>query len=272
MTADHHPVYDDRTVAQFTPAGLKYRGYHVLKEEPLSIRIQGKPYTVVMRTPGDEIEHVAGFCLGEGIIDTYDDIKQLACCGGIESNVVTVTLSAAGLFKAKAILERRSFVSLSSCGICGKEVVQDLIQITHPLQDTLRVQSKQLLACLNPFSEHQLLYQKTRASHAAVAFDADFQPLAAGEDVGRHNAVDKAVGKLLISGELADTVCIVLSSRSSFELIQKVGRARIPIVMALSRPTALAVELAQMLNITLVYMAKDHTLAVFSGVQRIIHP
>jgi FdhD protein len=269
LNSDGLTAYNARTVAQFTPAGVSSLALDILTEEPLSIRVQGKPYAIVMRTPGDEIAHVAGFCLGEGIIDAYDDIKQIAYCDA-GTNVVTVTLTAARLLKAGVILERRGFISQSSCGICGKEVVQDLIQTVRPLQDTLRVEQKQLMACYNHFSDHQLLYAKTHTSHAAVAFDADFHPQTAGEDVGRHNAVDKAVGQLLIHGGLVDTVCMLLSSRISYELIQKVGRARIPIVMALSRPTVLAVELAQKLNISLIYISSDDTLVVYSATHRII--
>jgi len=271
ISPDGLTAYCEKAVAQFTRTGVASHTRNVLREEPLSIRVQGKPYAVVMRTPGDEIAHVAGFCLGEGIIDTYDEIKQIACCDGADTNVVTVTLNAARLFKVQRILERRGFISQSSCGVCGKEVVQDLIQTVWPLQDALRVKWDQLLACADRFSDHQSLYEITRTSHAAVAFDSDLQPLAAGQDVGRHNAVDKVVGKLLLSGGMAGTVCLVLSSRISYELIQKVGRARIPIAMAFSRPTALAVELAEKLNISLVYISNDHTLIAYSGAQRIIH-
>lgn len=271
ISPDGLTAYCEKTVVQFTRTGITERTRNTLGEEPLSIRVQGKPYAVVMRTPGDEIAHVAGFCLAEGIIDAYDEIKQIACCEGGDTNVVTVTLNAARLFKVGAILERRGYISQSSCGICGKEVVQDLIQTVRPLQETLPVKLEQLLACVDRFADHQSLYHKTHTSHTAVAFDFDFQPLAAGEDVGRHNAVDKVLGKLLISERLADTSCLVLSSRISYELIQKIGRARIPIAMALSRPTCLAVELAEKLNISLVYISSDHTLIAYSGAQRIIH-
>ncbi len=263
------PIYRARTVAQFTKKGVTRCDLKILCEEPLSIRVQGKPYAVVMRTPGDEIAHVTGFCLGEGIIDAYDDIKQIAFCGGADTNVVTVTLSAARLLKAGPILERRGFISQTSCGICGKEVVQDLIQTLRPLHDNTFVEWQSLLSCLVQFSKLQSLYQTTRTSHAAIAFDSDFQMLAVGEDVGRHNAVDKAVGKLLAGGTLPATVCMVLSSRISYELVQKTARARIPIILAMSRPTTLAVELAEKLNITLAYIPNDHEFLVYCGAQRL---
>jgi FdhD protein len=263
------PVYKERTVAQFTREGISTCDLKVLSEEPLSIRVQGKPYAVVMRTPGDEIPHVIGFCQGEGIIDAYEDIRQIAFCDGADTNVVTVTLQAARVLKAGPVLERRGYISQTSCGICGKEVVQDLIQTIQPLQNSTHVKWQDLLGCMDHFSNHQSLYRATRTSHAAVAFDSDFQVQAVGEDVGRHNAVDKAVGKLLVGGRLADIICMVLSSRVSYELIQKVARARIPIVLAMSRPTTLAVELAEKLNITLACVPDDQTLTVYCGGQRI---
>ena len=259
----------DETIVEFSREGLRSRTFKILREEPLSIRVQGAPYAVVMRTPGDEIAHVVGFCLGEGIIDTYADIKQIACCDGADTNVVTVVLSPARVLKAGTVLERRGYISQSSCGICGKEVVQDLIQSVRPLQNNLLVTWDDLQQCMARLSQCQSLYPATHASHAAVAFNAGLQPLAVGEDVGRHNAVDKAIGKLILGGALDDTACLVMSSRISYELVQKVGRARIPIVVAISRPTSLAVDLARKLNITLVCIPDDHTLLVYSAPYRI---
>lgn len=262
-------VYRGRTVAQFHPSGISICTAKVLGEEPLSIRVQGKPYAVMMRTPGDEIPLAIGFCLSEGIIDSFEDIKQIACCDGTDTNVVTVTLEADRLATTEPILDRRGFVSQTSCGICGKEVVDDLMQIVRPLNDQTCLNGKDILGCRIQFFNHQSLYQMTRASHAAAAFDANFRLQGVGEDVGRHNAVDKILGKLMIEGVLADTLCMMLSSRVSYELIQKVARARIPIVLAMSRPTTLAVELAEKLNITLICTPDDQTLLVYSGAQKI---
>ena len=263
------PVYSEKTVTQYTREGIASIDLNVLGEEPLSIRVQGKPYAVVMRTPGDEIPHVVGFCLGEGIIDGYDDIKQIAFCDGTDTNVVTITLQAARRLEVGPILERRGFISQTSCGICGKEVVSDLIQSVQPLRDQTLVSWRDLLGCLDNFSARQSLYRTTRTSHAAVAFDAAFQPQTSAEDVGRHNAVDKAIGKLLIDGAISRTICMILSSRISYELVQKVARARIPIILAMSRPTQLAVDLAEKLNITLACSPDEETLLVYTGNQRL---
>lgn len=244
--------------------------HQLILEEPLSIRIQGNPYSVVMRTPGEELAHVAGFCLGEGIVDTPDDIKSLAFCDGEDSNVVTVTLNDSRRLAIEQIMDRRGFISQTSCGLCGKELVDDLFLQIQPLVDEKRVDLNSALACLGDLSAHQPLRDRTRASHAAVIFSRELQLLSSAEDVGRHNALDKAVGKLFLNRRLDRAGLLVLSSRISYELVQKAARARIPIIFALSRPTSLAVDLATRLNITLVSHTRDAGTIIFCGDNRLI--
>jgi FdhD protein len=224
----------------------------LIQEEPLSIRIQGNPYSVVMRTPGDESAHVAGFCLGEGIIDSADDIAQLAFCDASDANVVTVTLSPARRQQVEALLQRRGFISQTSCGICGKELIKDLKQAIHHL------------------SRHQPLRRKTRSSHAAAIHDAQARLLAVAEDVGRHNALDKAIGKVLLAGGIRQAAFVVLSSRVSYELVQKTARARIPIILAVSRPTALAVDLASQLNMAIASFPRGSGYHAYCGEERLL--
>ncbi|MFN3534797.1 MAG: formate dehydrogenase accessory sulfurtransferase FdhD, partial [Desulfatiglandales bacterium] len=213
----------------------------LIQEEPLSIRIQGQPYAVVMRTPGEEYPHVAGFCLGEGVIDLPEDIQTIAYCGGEDSNVVTLTVTPQRASEIGHILERKGFVSQTSCGICGKELVQDLKQVVLPLPHPDRIDLERAVECLEGLKSHQMLYQRTKASHAAAIFDKDFQLLSISEDVGRHNALDKAVGKLFLDRRLSEAKLLILSSRISYELVQKAARAKIPVIVAASRPTSLAV-------------------------------
>lgn len=242
----------------------------LLSEEPLSIRVQGNPYAVIMRTPGDEIAHVAGFCLSEGVIDRITDAANIAFCDGDDTNVVTVTLTAAHRKKIGDIADRRGFVSQSSCGICGKEVVKDLTQTVQPVQNANRMTALDGLACLEKLPECQKLHRLTRASHAAAIYDPTFARIASAEDLGRHNAVDKAIGKLLVKNELNMARLITVSSRVSYEIVQKVGRAGIPYLFSISRPTALAVNLAAELNITLACSDKKGGMYVFSGKNNLI--
>ncbi len=263
-TTIHHQLIHWDTAAK------KEKDKDLLREEPLSVRIQGNPYSVMMRTPGDEIALVAGFCLTEGIIDSAKDYISLAFCDGEDTNVVAVTLKPDRRDKISKILDRRGFISQTSCGLCGKEIIEDLFQIIKPLEDDVRIDSKKALSCLENIIEHQPLRKQTRAAHAAVLYSSQFGFLAAAEDVGRHNALDKVIGNVLLDGILDQACLLILSSRISYELVQKAARARIPIILAISRPTALAVQLAAKLNITLATLADGPGLYIFSSAQRLI--
>ncbi len=241
----------------------------LIGEEPLSIRIQGKPYSVVMRTPGDEIAHVAGFCLGEGIVDAPENIASIAFCDGPDTNVVTVTLDSSRKEKIAELADRRNYISQTSCGLCGKEMVKELYQILSPLPDSPGITIQQAVALMDALSEHQPLRRETHATHGAALCGLNGVILASAEDVGRHNALDKVVGKLFLNHQLDKASILLLSSRISYELVQKAARARIPIVLAVSRPTALAVELASELNMTVACLARGGGMFVFCGEKRL---
>jgi FdhD protein len=241
----------------------------LLCEEPLSIRIQGKPYVVVMRTPGDEIPHAAGLCLAEGIVDSPEDFATLAACEGETTHVVTVTLKPPRNAMVADLVNRRTYVSQTSCGICGKEIISDLLQDIPPLRDNMVLDISKTVSHLDSLSSLQPLRQTTLASHAAALFSADFELLSLAEDVGRHNALDKAIGKLFLKGDLNRAVLTILSSRVSYELVQKAGRAKIPIILSKSRPTSLAVSLAEQLNLTLACTSKESGILVFCGKHRL---
>lgn len=262
-TSSKHPIIHwDNNLS--TPSD-----YKLIAEEPMSIHIEGKPYSVIMRTPGDELAHAAGFCLAEGIVDTLSDINTLSFCDDIDSNVVTITLEESRKEKISDLLKRRGYISQSSCGICGKEIVDELYQMIHPVSDRTKVDANIAFDLLESLSLHQPLREKTLASHAAALYTENFELLSVAEDVGRHNALDKAIGKLFLSRTLHKASLLILSSRVSYELVQKAARANIPIIFAISRPTSLAVELASNLNIALACLAQDSGLLIFCGAQRL---
>jgi FdhD protein len=238
-------------------------------EEPLSIRVDGKPYSVVMRTPGDELEHVAGFCLVEGLVDQPEDIASLGFCTEEGTNVATVILADSRRQKVGDLLERKGFVSQTSCGICGKEVVKDLQQILKPIDSTFRATAHRIIECAENLPSYQKLYEKTNSAHAAIIFDKNLRPLSFAEDVGRHNALDKAIGKAFMNHCLQNAVFGLMSSRLSYELVQKAARAGLQILIGISRPTALAVELARTVNMTIACIKKNE-LMVFNGEERLI--
>ena len=241
----------------------------LIGEEPLSIRVQGNPYAVIMRTPGEEHEHVAGFCLAEGVVDRPEEIVSIARCDGEDANVIAVTLTAERRAMIDDILDRREFISQTSCGICGKEVVRDLETRIQPVVDDTWFPIAKAGLCLDEIAAHQPLRKTTRGAHTALIFNRRLELISAAEDVGRHNALDKAVGKLFLKGRLAEAGMLVMASRVSYELVQKAARARIPVVLAVSRPTALAVDLARALNMTLATKAKGIGLFVFTAPERL---
>ena len=241
----------------------------LIGEEPLLIRIEGQPYSVVMRTPGEEIFHVAGFCLAEGLVDSPEDFATIGYCKEMDPNVVTVKLQPERRKKVSSLLKRRGFISQTSCGICGKEMIKDLRQILTTVTDATRINMSQAISCIDQLARHQDYYKRTRASHAVMLFDLQFHVLSLAEDVGRHNALDKAIGKVFMGGKLAEARLAVLSSRISYELVQKAARARLPILISISRPTALAVDLGKNLNMTLACAVKESGLLVFCGEERL---
>ncbi len=243
--------------------------FEFIGEEPLLIRLDEKPYSVVMRTPGEELFHAAGFCLGEGIADSPEDFAAIGYCKDLDPNVVEVRLKEERRRAIPDLLQRRGFVSQTSCGICGKEMVQDLRQKLTPAADGFSAAFDAVFSCLASLSENQALYPRTRGAHAAALFDGVPEMVAFAEDVGRHNALDKAIGKVFLQGRLADVKMVVLSSRISYELVQKAARAHIQVMVGKSRPTALAVEMGRALNMTLAFPADKTDLVVACGEQRI---
>jgi FdhD protein len=240
----------------------------LIVEEPLSIRVNGQPYAVVMRTPGDETCHVAGFCLAEGLIDRPEDIVTISFCTEEGTNVATVTLTEARSGVVADLLERKGFVSQTSCGICGKEVVRDMQQILRPLPTRVQVSIEQVQAAVAMLAQVQLLYDKTRGAHAALIVDDQNKLIAAFEDAGRHNALDKAIGRVFLDNKMDSAAIGVMSSRLSYELVQKAARGGLEVLVGLSRPTYLAAELAISVNMTLI-CAQEGKLLVFTCPERI---
>ena len=242
----------------------------LIGEEPFLIRIEEKPYSVVMRTPGEEVCHAAGFCLGEGITDSPDDIKTIGYDQDLDPNILDIWLTSERKEKIHDLLERKIFVSQTSCGICGKEMVRDLYQTITSAKNGFQVEIKGIFDCIDKLSENQKFYQSTRGSHAAIIFNNQLEKIAFSEDVGRHNALDKAVGKAFMDNNLHHAKILVLSSRISYELIQKAARAHIPVMISNSRPTALAVEMGKQLNMTLAFPGREDELIIVCGEKRII--
>jgi len=244
--------------------------HKVIGEAPLSIHIQGKPYSVLMRTPGYEKAQAAGLCFAEGIVDDPNDILSIEYENREKADTVNLNITAQMQKKLSLHQDRRGYVNLTGHGLSTGKLIQDLLKEISPVRDDVQLKIKDAFELIQSLPELQDLRDMTKASHAAALFSADFELLTVAEDVGRHNAIDKAVGALFLNQELDRAKIMVLSSRISYELVQKASRARIPVILAMSRPTSLAVETASRLNITLASDAKGAGLYIFCGQQRLI--
>ncbi|MFN2436693.1 MAG: formate dehydrogenase accessory sulfurtransferase FdhD [Desulfotignum sp.] len=242
----------------------------LIGEEPFLIRIEDHPYSVVMRTPGNEIQHAAGFCLGEGLVSAPEDIRTIGYDVNLEPNIIDVWLTSERREKISHLLKRKAFVSQTSCGICGKEMLKDIESAVQPAPDGFTFGLDQALRCISALSRNQKFYQRTRGSHAALLFGPDNDVLAFAEDVGRHNGLDKAIGRAFLDHTLDRASVLVLSSRISYELVQKAARARIPVMISNSRPTALAAHMGKSLNMTLAFPAGEGHIMVVCGEHRFI--
>ncbi|SLM31824.1 FdhD [Desulfamplus magnetovallimortis] len=250
-------------------ASLIEQQLELVIEEPLSINVQGQTYSVIMRTPGEEKEHAAGFCLSEGLVDHPDDIVDIALCDGENSNVVAVMLTKERAEKISDLLNRKGFVSQTSCGICGREIIDDLNLILTSVPERIFLSFRQVIDIVERMDDLQNLKKRSLASHAALVFDRNLNIISYAEDAGRHNALDKAIGGLFLNHELKRCAVALISSRASYEMIQKCARAGIEIVISMSIPTTLACELGQRLGMTLAAVRKNK-MFIFTGQSRIV--
>jgi FdhD protein len=227
----------------------------------------------MMRTPGYERELALGFLFGEGIIRSLSDVVETTIVPNGEhpdlENVIDVELAPG----APGVDQRwqRNFLSASSCGLCGVSTIEAIHQTAPPLPDDgLRIDPEVIYGLEARLRSQQAIFARTGGLHAAGVFTAAGDPVAAREDIGRHNAVDKVVGDALERGLLPlDRHILMVSGRTSFEIVQKALQARIPVLVAVSAPSSLARDLAQASNQTLIGFLRGRSLNVYAGRQRI---
>ena len=267
-------------VTKFRLDGTVSRRDDVLAgEEPLEIRVGGKSFTVTMRTPGDDFDLVAGFLVSEGVIWEPGQLISLRYCAGVDEdgkqtfNVVDVQLRP-GTPLPDTGMERHVYTS-SSCGICGTASIEAVRKSSHfdLASDGVRLPLDMLAALPDRLREGQKVFDRTGGVHAAGLFTAEGELLCLREDVGRHNAVDKVVGWALRAGllPLRGTV-LQVSGRASFELVQKAQLAGIPVLAAVSAPSALSVDLAKDAGLTLIGFSRGTSLNCYSAPERILAP
>jgi FdhD protein len=253
------------------------REEYLTVEEPCEIRLGGRSLAVIMRTPGHDQELALGFLLTEGIIQGAEDVLEVRAAYDDEGlplvNVVEVIVRAELMEDIAAHAFRRNFTVSSSCGLCGKDSIADVFCTSEPLPlDNLRIPASCLYDLPVLLREAQAVFTHTGGLHAAGLFNMQGELTLLREDVGRHNAVDKLIGYGLLQHTLPYSHFILLvSGRTSFEIIQKAVRARIPCIAAISAPSSLAVELAEQSGITLIGFLRAHTMNIYTHSERIAH-
>ncbi len=238
-------------------------------EEPLEIRIGGEPISVTMRTPGADIELVAGLLLSESLIapGTRPLIRQE------HPNMVNVARASLACGQSDLERVRRTDVTSTSCGLCGKASIEAVHQHFPPVDDDVTISRTLLPQLISHLENAQTAFARTGGLHEAALFDSRGTLVIAREDVGRHNAVDKVIGNALLRGLLPLTGHILLvSGRSSFEIVQKALGAQIPIIAAVSAPSSLAVELASAGGQTLIGFLRAGRYNVYTHPERIRKP
>lgn len=249
---------------------------HLAVEEPLEIQINGAPFTITMRTPGDDFDLVAGFLVSENVVYHADQLDVLRYCPGTDENglqtfnVVDATL-APGVTLPDTAIERNVYTT-SACGICGTASI-DAVEKTGQFflnPGPQQISLETLLSLPDRLRDAQALFSRTGGVHAAGLFDFEGQLLDIKEDVGRHNAVDKVVGAALRAGNLPLSGTVLqVSGRASFELVQKAWMAGIPVLSAVSAPSSLARDLAERANLTLAGFSRGNSINIYTHPERV---
>lgn len=258
---------------------IRPRTDYLATEEPLEIRLVAggmrRNVAVTMRTPGNDFELAAGFLYSEGVISDREDIRRITHCVDKEIelenryNIVNVEIAADEL-PDLASLERH-FYTTSACGVCGKTSLEALQRRGFPpIQTQIKVSPELIYSLPEKLRAAQGIFTVTGGLHAAALFNSESELLAVREDVGRHNALDKLIGWALLSSELPlNNHIVMVSGRSSFEIMQKCLAAGVPIVCAVSAPSSLAVSLAQEFGITLIGFLRGERFNAYAGIERI---
>ena len=234
----------------------------LLEESPLQISINKIPFTTTLRTPGDDLFLARGLLYSENIFS--GESKNFNYYNTSENGVDTIHLEIDGL----EFEQRRQLVSISSCGLCGVETFE--YPIINKVSSNTTFLSSKIVEMFTLFSKEQVLFKDTGSSHACGLFDDSFKLLSIQEDIGRHNATDKCVGELLENGTLSKAEFMLISGRISYEIVHKCFQAKIVILVAVSSPSALAVRMAEKMNITLIGFSRENRFTCYSHPERIL--
>lgn len=241
----------------------------VTVEEPLEIYIDNEPFYTTMRMPGDEILLALGMCFTDGVIDSMEDVTGVNYCSDVSLNKINVYLSPAINKEDRLKNKQRHSTAYSSCGICGTDMIEGITGNKGRIKHRITIDAADISGMQKAMQENQIIFPVTGGTHAAGIFSADRELLAFSEDVGRHNALDKAIGKLLFSRSIRRAAVVVLTSRLSFEMVQKAASLGAEIICGVSSPTSLAIELAKTVNLTLIGFLRGKRGNIYTCPERI---
>ncbi len=244
-------------------------------EEPMEVRVNGAPFAVIMRTPGADRDLAAGFLLAEDVIRSRDEIGTIEYCADADDegrdNTINVTVLGDAVARLEVRLgDRRQVMMTASCGLCGRRTIESLQARVSAVAGHWRVAAATIAGLPDRLRTAQAVFASTGGLHAAGLFSLEGELLLSAEDVGRHNAVDKIAGRTLLAGQHPlDHRLLLVSGRTSFELVQKALLAGVPLVAAVSAPSSLAIDLADQAGITLCGFVRGDTFNIYSHPQRI---
>jgi FdhD protein len=245
---------------------------HVAVEAPLEVRLNGEPFAVIMRTPGEDADLAAGFLLSEGVIRSADDVQRIDPLDATSALNVVLSRSRAEILP-DLLSGRRNVAQNSSCGMCGRRTLESLDINRRPLTVEWHLDTAVVAGLPTALRLAQRAFDETGGLHAAGLFDLEGRLQLSAEDVGRHNAVDKLLGRMLMSGRLPlSRFSLVVSGRSSFEIVQKALIGGIPLVAAVSAPSSLAVDLAHRSGITLLGFVRGDRFNAYTHAGRLARP
>ncbi len=264
------PITKECSTKRYKDGKVFSFNHPVAIEEPLEIRISDEPFVTLMRSPSLEKELVIGFCFTEGLIKSISDVLLLEHCG-TASEAGTHNVAKLRLSNAEKILNKskRNIEARTACGICSRATIGDICSQIAKIDSDMGVKIEVLRSLDEKMLEAQKLFNLSGATHAAALFTKDGELVVCAEDLGRHNALDKIIGYCLIRGIPTQNKVVVLSGRTSFELVMKAARAGIPIIASVSAPTLFAVELSQALGCTLVGFLRKEGFNIYTYPDRI---
>lgn len=239
----------------------------VAEEMPVALEFNGIAHAVMMASPADLEDFAYGFAVTEGIVDTIAQIYDCECVFSAQGCTVKLTIAASCCARLKE--KRRNLTGRTGCGLCGTESLSQAIRYPAPLPVAPCFEAQAVSKAVATMRAHQLLLAVTGATHAAAWCTADGHIALLREDVGRHNALDKLVGALLRSGQPAGTGFITITSRASYEMVQKTATAGITLLAAVSGVTGLAVDVAQTAGLTLLGFVRGDDISIYSYHERL---